>query len=331
MAVPIIQEWNPAMTTATDLRSPESSHRVTAALDITVLSGGPGAEREVSLDSGRAVAAALTRLGHHVAVLDISPQHLSALEQPADLIFIALHGTFGEDGQLQSILEQRGLPFVGSGSAASRLAMNKAEAKARFSAAGIPTPNYEVVTRKNINHAVHSWKLPAVIKPVDQGSSVDTFIVKDAFAYQSALDLVVRKYGSCLIEEYIKGPELTVGILGDMALPVCQIVTRREFYDYIAKYRDDATQYLFDIELPAALLDEVQAFSLKAHRTLGCRGFSRVDWMVSAATQRPYILEVNTIPGFTDHSLLPKASARVNLSFEELCGRIVELALADGP
>ena len=139
---------------------------------------------------------------------------------------------------------------------------------------------------------------------------------------------VVDRYGEALVEQYIDGNELTVGILGERALPVCEIRTKREFYDYDAKYIDDDTQYLFDLDLPTALLERVQALSIDAHRALGCCVFSRVDWMVDAATLEPFVLEVNTIPGFTSHSLLPKAAARVGMSFEQLCGRIVELSLS---
>ncbi len=316
------------MATAAQLQPPQPVLPAISTHDITVLLGGPSEEREVSLNSGRAVASALRRCGHRVTASDISPDDLSALGRSADLIFIALHGGFGEDGQLQAILEEQRLPYVGSNAAASRLAMDKAASKQRFTDCGIPTPAYEVVHAAQINQAVNCWKLPTVIKPVDQGSSVDTIIARDAFGFQSAVERVVRKYGSCLIDEYIKGPELTVGILGDDALPVCEIRTPREFYDFRAKYVESTTEYLFDLDLPEALLNEVQKLSLEAHRALGCTDFSRVDWMVDGASGRPYVLEVNTIPGFTDHSLLPKAAAQVGLSFDQLCQRIVEMAMA---
>lgn len=316
------------MATAAQLRPPQSALPAISTHDITVLLGGPSEEREVSLNSGRAVASALRRCGHRVTTSDISPDDLSALGRSADLIFIALHGAFGEDGQLQAILEERRILYVGSKAAASQLAMDKAASKRRFTDCGIPTPAYKVVHAAQINQAVNCWKLPTVIKPVDQGSSVDTLIARDAFGFQSALERVVRKYGSCLIEEYIKGPELTVGILGEDALPVCEIRTPREFYDYKAKYIENTTEYLFDLDLPEALLNEVQRLSLEAHRALGCTDFSRVDWMVDQQSGRPYVLEVNTIPGFTDHSLLPKAAKRVGISFDQLCQRIIEMAMA---
>ena len=151
---------------------------------------------------------------------------------------------------------------------------------------------------------------------------------RDAKSLRSALELVSDRHESVLIERYVQGPELTVGILGDRALPICQIRTRREFYDYQAKYIDEDTEYLFDVDLPDAMLRRIGELSLRAHRALGCRDFSRVDWMVDAATLEPYLLEINTIPGFTSHSLLPKAAARVGISFDQLCRRITELGLA---
>ena len=299
-----------------------------STLDITVLLGGPSEEREVSLESGDAVAGALTRLGHRVVRSDISPTDLDSLDIPADLIFIALHGTFGEDGQLQAILEARGIPYVGSDAAASALAMDKVQSKIRFEEVQVPTPRYLEITEQNIPQAALDWPLPAVVKPVCQGSSVDTTLAKDAASLKQALEDVVARYGRALLEDYIDGCELTVGILGDMALPVCEIHTPREFYDYAAKYVEDTTEYRFDIDLPAETLKEVQRLRLLAHNALGCRDFSRVDWIVSAKDHRPYALEVNTIPGFTSHSLLPKASSRVDIDFDRLCQRIVDLAMS---
>jgi D-alanine-D-alanine ligase len=299
-------------------------------LDITVLAGGPGAEREVSLSSGRAVCDALRRLGHRVELCDIEPTELSVLDRPADFVFIALHGEFGEDGALQAELDARGLRYSGSGAAASRLAMDKARSKQSFILAGVPTPPYELVTRAGLAGLATRIKLPVVVKPVSSGSSVDTSIARTPKALEEAANAVVAKYGKALVEKYIAGPELTVGVLGDEALPVCEIRTQREFYDYQAKYLDDNTQYLFDLDLPSELLEGVQRFSLAAHRALGCRVFSRVDCMVDAASMEPYFLEVNTIPGFTSHSLLPKAAARIGLTFDRLCQRIVELSMRNG-
>ena len=300
--------------------------RVQRRLELTVLSGGPSAEREVSLAGGRAVADALESLGHRVHRADIGPGDLAALEVPADLVFIVMHGVFGEDGQVQQLLDHRGITYCGSGPAASALALDKVATKKRFIEAKIPTPAFDVVTPDRVAEVVEGWSLPAVVKPVADGSSVDCHIVRDAGTLESKLEDMTTRYGRCLLEQYVNGPELTVGILGDEALPPIEIRSAREFYDYQAKYEDDDTEYLFEIDLPASLLEEIRAKSLEAHRVLGCRDFSRVDWMVDADTHQPYALEVNTIPGFTDHSLLPKAAALAGIGFAELCQRIVDLA-----
>jgi D-alanine-D-alanine ligase len=315
------------MSTATNKQSEAPTQLAIECLDITVLAGGPSAERDVSLESGSAIEGALQRLGHRVARADIDADHLEALERPADVVFIALHGTFGEDGQLQAILDARGLRYVGSDAAASALAMNKADSKARFTKEGLPTPKYEVATPANIVDLGNCWPVPAVIKPVDQGSSVDTFIVRDRAALKAGLDRVVSNHGAALLEPYVQGREFTVGILGTQALPLCEIRTPREFYDYDAKYIEDSTEYVFDFELDPALGTHLQEMSVRAHNALGCREFSRVDWIVEAGTQSPNLLEINTIPGFTSHSLLPKAAARVDISFDELCQRIVALSM----
>jgi D-alanine-D-alanine ligase len=301
-----------------------------AILDILVLSGGPSDEREVSLASGRAVHDALARKRHRVRRCDITPDDLSALDAPVDFVFIALHGTFGEDGAVQAILEKRGIPYCGSDSVASALAMNKVASKNRFVERGLPTPPFDVATEERVGPVIARWRTPAVVKPIASGSSVDTYIVRDAGQLRQAVERVVSRNREALIEEYIEGPELTVGILGERALPVCQIRTQREFYNYEAKYIDDETEYLFDIALPEPLLSRVQDLSIKAAQALGCRDFCRVDWMVDHLTHEPLILEINTIPGFTSHSLLPKAAARLGLSFDDLCQRIVALGMKRG-
>jgi len=297
-------------------------------LDIVVLSGGPGPEREVSLESGRNVAEALRRIGHHVELRDIHPSDMTALDIPMDLTFIALHGEFGEDGTLQRELERRGIPFSGSGSAASGLAMNKVSTKRRLVCCGLPTPLYAVVHARCLTETAANFPLPAVVKPISSGSSVDTSIVRDRKQFGEALSAGISKYGEMLVEAYVHGLELTVGVLGDQALPVCEIRTQRDFYDYEAKYVDDSTQYLFDSDLPASLRKQTQTLALAAHQALGCEVISRVDIMVDRASLEPFILEINTIPGFTAHSLVPKAAARIGISFDELCQRIIDLSLA---
>ncbi len=307
----------------------ERERRSIRPLDVTVLSGGPGAEREVSLTSGQAVLKALVGLEHRATICDISPKDLSALNRPADFVFIALHGEFGEDGAVQEELEKRGIPYSGSGVEASRLAMNKVQSKRRFIQAGIPTPRYHLVNQQNLAD-VDGWLMvPGVVKPVASGSSVGVTIGKTAETVHRMVSRLVDTYGEALVEEYIAGAELTVGILGDEALPVCEIRPAREFYDYEAKYEDDNTQYLFDLDLPEELLQYVQSLSLDAHRALGCSVFSRVDWMVAKNTMEPHALEVNTIPGFTSHSLVPKSAARVGIPFDILCQRIIDLSFTE--
>lgn len=296
-------------------------------LALTVLAGGPGGEREVSLQSGRCVAEALASLGHDVQMADINPGNLGALARNVDCVFVALHGQFGEDGQVQQIMERRGLTYCGSGPEACALAMDKAAAKQRFLELGLPTPRYDVAGVADMQRAMAAWSLPVVAKPVREGSSLDCYIIRDFRALRPAVEQICSKHGYCLIEEYIPGKELTVSILREQALAPLEIRTTREFYDYQAKYVDEHTVYDFDIDLPADLLARIGDMSLEAHLGLGCRDFSRVDWRVDAVTLQPYLLEVNVIPGMTSHSLLPKAAARAGLSMPALCQLIVDAAM----
>ncbi len=296
-------------------------------LDVIVLSGGPSAEREVSLQSGQSVATALGRLGHRVILGDIGPQDFSILKNEADFVFIALHGTFGEDGTIQAELDRRHIPYSGSSASVSRLVMDKVQTKMRLEQCQLPTPRYELVTADSITGLAERFSAPAFVKPVASGSSVDTMIVKTARQLQSAAAGLVDRYGGALVEVCITGPELTCAVVGDQALPVCEIRTKRAFYNYEAKYLDNDTQYLFELDLPTELIQNVQEISIKAHRALGCEVISRVDIMVDAKTHEPHILEINTIPGFTDHSLVPKAASRVGMNFDQLCQTIIELSL----
>jgi D-alanine-D-alanine ligase len=300
----------------------------TQGLRITVLAGGVGPEREVSLSSGQSVWEALNRLGHQGTLCDITPDDLSALDEPADFVFIALHGEFGEDGTLQAELDRRGVPYCGSGAEASRRAMNKVAAKECFRAANIPTPRAEIVNKETIDGVVERLGVPVVIKPIASGSSVDTVIPRSAPEIDAELRRLIERHDALLVEEFIDGPEFTVGIVGTQAVPVCQIIPAQGFYDYEAKYLRDDTRYEFEIDLPAELLAHMQTLSVDAFAALGCAVFGRVDWMVDRASHELYALEINTIPGFTSHSLLPKAAARVGISFDQLCQRIVELSLA---
>ncbi|KPK80832.1 MAG: hypothetical protein AMJ81_11280 [Phycisphaerae bacterium SM23_33] len=303
----------------------------TKPLDITVLMGGPGSEREVSLVSGAAVADALQRCGHRVTRADISPADTSALDRRGvEVVFVALHGVFGEDGEVQRLCEARGLTYVGSGPGASRLAMDKHASKQVFRRSGLATPDW--VT---LEASMPAWQRaallqefppPCVLKPNDGGSSVDVYIARDQAARQQALERLLAGYGRAMIESFVPGREMTVGVLGAEALPVLEIRPHREFYDYQAKYNDDSTEYIVDPDLPLPVKEHLRAAGLAAHKALGCRDFSRVDFIL-AEDGPAHVLEVNTIPGFTSHSLLPKAAAAVNIGFDQLCDRIVQLAL----
>lgn len=296
-----------------------------SSLSVTVLAGGPSAEREVSLVSGSAIADALGFRGHRVRLSDIGPEDLSALDAPADVVFPALHGTWGEDGQLQRVLESRGVPFVGSGSRASATAMDKVLTKQVAIELGIRTAEHQVVT----SAAACTLAPPVVVKPIDQGSSVLTAIVRDARELPAAIDQVVAAYGRALVERFIAGDELTVAVLGDRTLPPICIRPKRGFYDYAAKYEDDATEYLFDAGHSASLLESIGADSLRLFRAIGCRHLGRVDWIVERGGSA-FLLELNTLPGFTSHSLVPKAAAKIGIAFDELCDRLVRMPLEDG-
>jgi D-alanine-D-alanine ligase len=302
-------------------------------LDITLLCGGISAEREISLLTGTQIAEALRTVGHRVWQSDIAPDNLSALDRrPCDLIFPALHGMFGEDGQLQEILEARGIPFVGSGSAASRLGMDKAATKSCLLENNVPTPNWQVVYKHKLNDswtAAQGVGYPCVIKPIAEGSSVGCKICTNLDQAREHLRQTLPRYGAMLIERFVDGLELTVGILDGKTLPVIMIQPATTFYDYQAKYNRDDTQYVFDIPLPADVLAEVRRAAEETHCHIGCRHLSRVDVMVDRHSHEIFVLEINTMPGFTGHSLVPKAAARAGIKFTDLCDRLARLALRD--
>lgn len=320
---------HPASNTAVVVKTIQRSENfgmkpLPTKLRVTVLAGGPSAEREISLASGSAVAAALRNRGHDVFLADIGPDDLRALDHPADVIFPALHGVFGEDGVLQGIMEKRGLYFVGSGSTASALAMDKVAAKRIAIDNAVPTPEFEVVKPP----AKATMNVPVVVKPVAEGSSVATSIVRDQNRLDDAVAAVTGRYGVALVERFIAGAEITVGILGDQPLPPIRIRPSREFYNFEAKYQDDRTEYLFDTGLKPVTLERAFEMSVKIYKALGCRHLGRIDWMVDER-ENPWFLEVNTIPGFTSHSLVPKAAAKIGISFEDLVLRLVRMAMED--
>jgi D-alanine-D-alanine ligase len=297
-------------------------------LKIAVLMGGIGEERDISIQSGNCVAQALKEAGLDVVTGDIGPDNLDILEDTSiDVFFIALHGKFGEDGQLQQIMEDKSLCYTGSGPAASRLAFDKLAAKERFIKAGIMTPK---VVKFNSRAKTNFLKQQLsqlggrfVVKPVRQGSAIGVSIVDDPGSAIAAARECERKFGDCMIEEYIAGREITVGILQHQTLPIIEIRSRAGFYDYNAKYIDNQTEFLFGTIDDTELVAKIEAAALDCFNALGCRHLARVDFILGRDLI-PYALEVNTIPGLTTHSLIPKAAAKVGLPMSQLCMRIIE-------
>ena len=302
-------------------------------LSVAVLMGGISREREISIQSGKCVADALKKAGANVVTVDIKPDALDILDdETIDVFFIALHGTFGEDGGIQEILESKGLLYTGSGPVASRLAFDKWESKKIFTAAGVLMPDSILFEpgKKGaaIEKKIRQLGSKYVIKPLREGSTIGISIADDPKEAVEAAKKCATDFGECMIESFIKGREITVSILGKEALPIIEIRPRAGFYDYHAKYIDDKTEYLFDSLNDPALVDKVQKLAITCFNSLGCRGAARVDFIIGE-DGKPYALEINTIPGMTSHSLLPKAAAKIGLSMGRLCLKIVELALTD--
>ena len=301
------------------------------SLNITVLMGGPSSEREISLLSGQAISQGLTQAGHNVKQADISPDDISALDDPADLFFIALHGDFGESGQVQQLCQERNLIYTGSGPKASQLGMDKIASKEVFRNAGLNTPDWIVLDQTQSENTYHklieNFPLPCVVKPISAGSSVDVFICDEfEMLHQHAIQLL-DKYDRVMVEQFVAGREVTVGILGNQALPLIEIRPDSEFYDHFAKYSDQAkTSYVFDHGISKDIVERCQQEALVAFQKLGCRDLSRVDFIIDE-NDVPQVLEINTIPGFTSHSLLPQAAKKNGIEFTDLVDQIAKLAL----
>jgi len=294
---------------------------------VAVFLGGRSAEREVSLKSGAMVLAALRKKGVDAHPFDPKEKDIEELvKQRFARVFIALHGRFGEDGTVQGILEWLGIPYTGSGVLASALAMDKVRTKRIWSAERLPTAPYAVLTKdSDLKAVIRRLGTPLFVKPASEGSSVGMSKVKRAADLEEAFALAVNYDPVVIAEKFIAGPELTVAIVGDEVLPIIRIETPREFYDYEAKYIANDTRYLIPCGVPEKKEKELQALCLKAFRALGCRGWGRVDLMLDKRG-RPYLLEINTSPGMTDHSLVPMAARAVGISYEDLCVKILELA-----
>ena len=295
---------------------------------IAVLMGGPGSEREISLASGAAVLKALTGLGLNAVAVDVTSTRL-ALPAGTDLAFNVIHGTFGEDGQLQELLDKMGVAYTGAGAASSRLAFDKNLAKAAFLAGQVPTPRGEIVDVSG-GPRLPALAAPFVVKPPREGSSVGVHIVREQADAAAAMADAARYCDDILVEEFIEGKELTVGILDDAALPIVHIAPRSGFYDLANKYPwlsgSAGSDYYCPAVLDAATTRLVQQAALAAHRALGIEIYSRVDVLLDSHN-RPYVLEANTIPGMTETSLLPKAAAAFGISFPDLCLTIAKLSL----
>ena len=307
------------MTMATDQSLPKK---------IAVLMGGPGSERDVSLATGRGVSKALRSLGAEVVDVDVHDENF-VLPKDVDLAFITIHGTFGEDGQLQKILEQRGVPYTGDGVQASRAAFDKILSKEKFRERNVVTPEWEIVEigqRPTIS-------APLVVKPARQGSTVGVVIVKNANELDSAMTEAGKYDRKLLIEKFVSGRELTIGVLGDQALPILEIIPKGGFYDFNNKYPflnpqgGGGAEHVCPAKIDPAKSKQIQEQALRAFRALGLVVYGRVDILLSDSGE-PFVLEVNTIPGMTKASLLPEAAAAAGINYVDLCARIIALSRA---
>ncbi len=301
---------------------------------IGVFMGGASEEREVSLKSGEAVCNALTELGYRVLPVVLSQDSLAELNgEKLDVAFIAMHGRFGEDGQITRLLRRRGICCTGSSSAASAIAMDKVKTKKILKRHGIPTPPY-IVLCGDFTTIEADWLVradigyPCVVKPVDGGSSIGVSIAADREGLHRALQMISGNVPHVLIERYIPGRELTCGILAGRALSVIEIKPRTRFFDFDAKYKNSGTEYILQPKLPKSVIDKMRKLSVAVHNALGAGAMSRIDLILSEDNV-PYVLEANLIPGLTQRSLLPKSARNLGITFPRLCEMILELALEE--
>src|SRR5215831_2571828 len=293
---------------------------------IAVLMGGPGSEREVSLATGRGVAKALRSLGAEVVEIDVRDKDFE-LPSDIELAFLTIHGTFGEDGQLQRILESRGITYTGEGVTASETAFDKIRTKEKFREHGVTTPPWEVI------HAGQrpTIPLPIVVKTPRQGSTVGVVIVKNENELDSAINEASKYDRELLIEKFVSGRELTIGVLGDQALPILEIIPKGGFYDFNNKYpflnpqAGGGAEHVCPANIDAEKTKEIQELALRAFRSAGLQVYARVDVILSDSG-RPYVLEINTIPGMTEASLLPEAAAAAGIGYPDLCAQIIALS-----
>ncbi len=293
-------------------------------LNITVMLGGPSDEWDVSLRTGAAVARTLSSHGHAVHILDPRDDTWSLLPG-TEVVFLALHGAYGEDGRVQKRLEELGIPYTGCGVEASRLAYDKVMSKKRFMETGIPTARYLVFDSPAAPWP-KDWQAPLVVKPVRQGSSVGLQFVLAESEWSAALTESLRYDTEVMVEEKIEGREVTAGILADQPLPVVEVRTKKGLYDYHNKYTVGASEYLCPAEFEPAVTARIQAVGMAAYKAIGGRDYARVD-MIVRPDGEPVVLEVNTLPGMTDTSLFPKAAAASGIDYTHLCQKMIDLAL----
>ena len=297
--------------------------------NVAVLYGGPSTEREVSLRTGKACADALVAKGYDVALVDVDRELPARLrERKIDVVFNALHGRWGEDGCVQGLLEAMGIPYTGSGVLASALGMEKTVSKAMFRSLGLSVIDYRVFPASRAGSIKASdlpFGIPCVVKPSGEGSSVGVHLVKDPTKLAAACADAATFKGDVIVERYVKGTEVNVAVLEGKALGAIEIEPANEFYDYAAKYTAGTTRYHYPARIPEAHVKRVMEAAEIAHRGLGCAGVTRVDFIV-AGDGTPYILEINTLPGMTATSLVPKIAAGLGIPFPELCEQILESA-----
>jgi len=295
---------------------------------VAVLLGGDSAEREVSLDSGRAILASLIRQGINAHAFDPSEQDISKLKD-FDRAFIALHGRYGEDGTVQRELDAMGIPYTGSGVSASAIGMDKWQTKLKWQEAGVVTPAYELVNADSDFAAIEEKiGLPMFVKPSSEGSSIGITKVKKPGGLKTAYELASEADPLVIAEQYVGGGEYTVSILGEATLPVVKIEPKTEFYDYEAKYSRDDTEYLCPCGLGEVSERRIQKEALVAFSSVGCTGWGRVDFLMDDDGNH-YFLELNTVPGMTDHSLVPMAAEAAGLSFDDLVLTILQMTLVE--
>ncbi|MBU2702985.1 D-alanine--D-alanine ligase [Sporomusaceae bacterium BoRhaA] len=304
---------------------------------IAVVMGGPSAEREVSLNTGNAILKALQEKGYKAVGIDMDPKQIASQlqEEKIDIVFNAIHGKFGEDGALQGALDMLGIPYTGSGVMASAITMDKSISKRLFVAAGLPTAPAEIYDQYSLGlddicqDIRKKFTFPLVVKAAEQGSSIGVYILEDESGLQ---DAVRNAFGYCrhiVVEAFITGSELTVAVMGNKeahAFPVIEIVPHSGRYDYHSKYTSGATEYIVPARLDEQTTHKLQQLAEETYRLVGCKGIARVDFMMDKE-KHPYILEINTIPGMTATSLVPKAAAATGLLFADLCEKLLLMAV----